>query len=618
MGYDIQEFTGLTPGKEYIITTKLYANLAGTPITNQPLPITATMLLTNVTDAEVVLSGVGNTNEAIDLTTTWTPGGNEQVTHVKYDVNSSAQTPPPAIIKPISGTNTDTSTIVFPNEFKKDEILVITTTLYTSDQETDPIINQPPLIIESMSASDVAEAKVVVSDIDDTNKTIDLTTIWINGVAEQATHIKYVIESSAQATIIENIKLTSEINTDMSTITFPVELIEGETLTITATLYTSDQETNPIKVQPAPITKTISYSNVTEAKVAMSDIGDTNKTVDLITTWTDGIDEQASHIKYEIKSSEQLTITENIKPTSGTNIDTTTITFPDALVKDERLTITATLYISDQETDPIKEQPPEKIITIRTAPTEMIMIVDNKTDIEITIKNNWGVATINKPITSSYSIALASDPGVTIEDITKPTPVSGEETTFTGLIPDTDYIITARLGFNQSIRDFDQTLAVSTMTEKATEMTIVASAITKTSITITNTWIDGYIPVVSSSYTITEVGSESTKVTTDLYTQTITNDTITTPGTDTVIFGILDTLGPLTANTKYSITGTLNLEDGSSFDIAEPLIVTTLVALLVEEEKGSGQAIAGIVIGSFFLIILLIAGGYWAYNKYSE
>ncbi len=615
-GSDVQEFTGLSAVKEYEITAKLYYFVSSSSmpeIRDHPAPITATTLPSNVTEPIVVLSSIGGEDgEAVGLTTTWKDGETEKASHISYVVTSSEQVTQIKSIETTSGTNTDTSIIPFPAAFIEGERLTITAKLHTN-VAGDLVIEQPPPITEIMSNSNVTEAEIAIKGIDYTHRIINLTTIWKDGETEKVSHISYAIESSEQNPITEAIKPISNTNMDTTNVTFPSEFIGGEILTITATLYTNIAGDLIIE-QPPTITEIMLNSNVTQAKIVSKGIDDTHRIVNLTTIWKDGVIEKVSHISYVIESSEQNPITEAIKPISSTNMDTTNVIFPSEFIGGEILTITATLYTNDQTADTIKEQPPEKVIKIEQAPTEMFMVAECKTDTKITIKNTWDNATIEKPIASLYSIATTIEPLVPIQNIIG-THVSREIITFTGLKPNTNYIITGELKFATSVRDFEAAITALTMTEKATKMTMVAEVVTDSSITIINTWVDGYIPVVSSSYTITELDKITTKATTTQYTQyteTITNDKIFR--TETVIFGISDTPGPLTANTEYSITGTLNFEDGTSFDIATPIKVTTLAL----DTKMSGWEITGITLTLLMGVILLGLGGYWIYTKNSE
>ncbi len=455
-GKDSVTFTGLTAGTSYeIIGTITYSK---TEIILDKKVLSTTALGTDAPNSmNMVLSA---TETTITVNTTFIDGLVDTAVSSEYVMIGGTESHTPLVGDNSGSLSNGKDSVTFTGLTAETSYEIVGTIMDTGgvtntiDQKT--ISTKPPI----PEPEEVTNPKITQNTVTTTDTAIEATTTWTNGSTDIVGKIKYTatlsdgITEVALKTELASVNVT-ETGTETNTV-----LIEGTTAApltvdteyiITAELLTAEglELQRPISI--VSTTFSTKAETIKNAKIEVTDM--TKTSIEVTTTWMDGIIHKATHIKYVATPITGIATLVGSKEIIDVGTDTTNIT---GLTLGQTYTITATLQ-SDLDVNITDGQPPSKTVTIQAAAESMEIVASTIEDTEITITSNW-IDGINIPLTSSYTITKVDSEEVGTTIVGETILVPGIDTIpFSDLKAGTEYSIVGSLTFEDTESNFSST-----------------------------------------------------------------------------------------------------------------------------------------------------------------
>ncbi len=192
----------------------------------------------NVTNSKIVIGAV--TDATIEVTTTWTDGTTDKVSHIAYEATSTTGVAGTGVqAEPKDGTDT----FIF-KELTPGASYTITATL--SDGTTAFLLGQPAEKTITTSTEKIVSNTSLAITENITGNSIEVTSNWTNGTEQVVDKVAYTAtDSTSTDTITTTTAILESTTTDTATITFDPSTQPGP-YNIKAEFYVKDG-TTPIK-----------------------------------------------------------------------------------------------------------------------------------------------------------------------------------------------------------------------------------------------------------------------------------------------------------------------------------------------------------------------------------
>ncbi len=587
-------FTGLTHETNYVITGVLtFSN-------GNSLKDDQTIVTTETIGTNLALTEKSHTYDEVVIMSTWIAGGASPVKS-EYAIMEKDETSSHDIEE---GPLTSGGTITF-DRLNPGTDYEITGMLTFEDGST--LDTTVPLEVKT-SEKELTSARISKHSSTTTDTAIGVRAYWDNGSTspEEVETIYYEIKSTEFPYGKIDSHETTGIDSETENDSVVFEGLKTDTdYTVEATFK------NKWGTEIGKDTETMWTMKVAATEMSIEVIDITNSEVTIENYWINGA---------ELPTSSSYTITDvngNYTQTISGDIsygyESEPLIFTD-LPRGTDYEIIGTLKFptsaNDFSSDPI-------LVTTEIIATNIEEdVAGTTTDTQIGITSSW----VNEPAPNEkveniyYSVRLDRYTVVATHETTGIADTESSESIIlenltTPLEADTNYEITAT--FKNSLNETlgETTTEIRTREIAASSMSLWTINETETSVTITNSWIDGMELPTGSSYTIVEWYNYEEECVIEegmeCYTETIIGDPVTNPGIESNIITFTD----LIPGTKYKITASLTFPTETN-DFQD------WTRYQWYERGLYGGEIVAIVIGSSIVGITLIGGGsYWLYKS---